>query len=89
MVLPVVMRFNAARKPGVYDRVGEALGGDAIERVEALLKEIGIARGLRAAGVRDDQLEALTHQAIADGCHKTNPVPVTRDDLRELYRQAM
>ena len=28
-------------------------------------------------------------QAFADTCHQTNPVPVTRDDLRKLYQLAM
>ena len=34
-------------------------------------------------------LQPLTDQAFADACHKTNPVPVTRDDLFRLYQEAM
>ena len=95
LVLPFVMRFNAKRKPGVYVRVGEAMGlkpsSDelTIAAVVSLLREIGISPGLRQHGVRDDQLNALTDQAFADICHKTNPVPVTRTDLYDLYRQAL
>jgi alcohol dehydrogenase class IV len=90
LVLPAVMRFNAARKPGVYDRVAATMGAaDAVAAVEALLREIGIAPGLRAAGVRDEQLDELADHAFADGCHQTNPVPVTRADLLQLYREAM
>jgi 4-hydroxybutyrate dehydrogenase len=95
LVLPAVMEFNAKRKPGVYRRVATALGcaepSDActIASVKSLLKEIGLTGGLRGAGVKDDQLDALADQAFADSCHKTNPVPVTRDDLRALYQQAM
>jgi alcohol dehydrogenase class IV len=84
------MRFNVRRKPELYYRVGLAMGKlDAISGVNALFDEIGITSGLRAAGVRDDQLDALADAAFADSCHKTNPVPVTRDDLRALYQQAM
>jgi alcohol dehydrogenase class IV len=90
LVLPTVMRFNVRRKPELYYRVGLAMGKlDAISGVNALFHEIGITSGLRAAGVRDDQLDALADAAFADSCHKTNPVPVTRDDLLKLYREAM
>jgi 4-hydroxybutyrate dehydrogenase len=95
LVLPAVMQFNAQRKPGVYSRVAVALGcanqsdAVAIATVKYLLSEIGLTGGLRAAGVKDDQLETLADQAFADACHKTNPVPVTRADLRALYQQSM
>jgi alcohol dehydrogenase class IV len=95
LVLPAVMRFNAARKPGLYRRVAIAMGvndGDddaAIAAVESLLKDIGLGYGLRAAGVTESQLQTLADQAYLDGCHRTNPVPVTREDLLNLYREAM
>jgi alcohol dehydrogenase class IV len=95
LVLPTVMKFNAIHKPGVYARVGTAMGipdptdRATIDAVQSLLFDIGIASGLRAQGVKDSQLDALANQAFADGCHATNPVPVTRDDLYHLYQQAM
>jgi alcohol dehydrogenase class IV len=90
LVLPAVMKFNQSRKPGVYDRVALAMGvKDAIAGVESLLREIGVAAGLRQHGVKDEHLQALTDQAFVDGCHQTNPVPVTRADLEKLYREAM
>jgi alcohol dehydrogenase class IV len=90
LVLPAVMRFNARRRPELYYRVGLAMGKlDAIAGVAGLFREIGIAPGLRAAGVRDDQLDGLADAAFADPCHKTNPVPVTRDELLQLYRESM
>jgi 4-hydroxybutyrate dehydrogenase len=95
LTLPVVMDFNAARKPGLYARVGEAMGikgstdAQAIAAVRGLLREIGLAEGLRAHGVQESQLGALSDQAFDDPCHRTNPVPVTRDDLHRLYQLAM
>ncbi|MCS7049651.1 MAG: iron-containing alcohol dehydrogenase [Verrucomicrobiae bacterium] len=95
LCLPVVMEFNARRKPGLYRRVGAALGlreptdAETIERVRGLLSEIGLGPGLSRFGVKATHLEALTEQAYADGCHRTNPVPVTKEDLRALYEQAM
>ena len=95
LVLPTVMELNAQRKPGLYTRVAIALGcpertdACAIAAVQSLLFNIELTGGLRSAGVREDQLDALADAAFADSCHKTNPVPVTRDDLRTLYQQAM
>lgn len=95
LVLPVAMDFNAQRKPGLYKRVGEAMGlkdttdAATIAAVRSLLKDIGLADGLRAHGVKDEQLTPLTEQAFADGCHATNPVPVTKQDLLQLYKKAM
>lgn len=95
LTLPVVMEFNAARKPGVYRRVGAALGlaepSDAatIQRVRSLLAEAGIPAGLAAHGVKESQFGALVEQAFEDPCHLTNPVPVTKADLRKFYELAM
>ena len=95
LVLPAVMGFNAARKPGLYQRIAVAMGlpdtsdASAIDAVRALLGDIGIAPGLRKHGVDESHFATLTEQAFADACHKTNPVPVTRDDLAQLYREAM
>ena len=95
LCLPFVMDFNAERKPGVYRRIGIALGlsnptdAETIMTVSALFAEIGLTPGLRAHGVDEAKLDALTDQAFADSCHATNPVPVTRADLRSLYQRAL
>jgi alcohol dehydrogenase class IV len=95
LTLPVVMDFNAARKPGLYARVGEAMGlkdrsdTQVIAAVRKLLSDIGLSGGLAAHGVKPSQFDALADQAFDDSCHKTNPVPVTRADLRRLYELAM
>ena len=99
--LPHVMAFNSRRQPGLYRRVGAASGLDVmraspedadhktIEFVKKFLTQIGITGGLRAHGVQDAQLDALSAQAFTDTCHLTNPVPVNRDDLKALYQAAL
>jgi alcohol dehydrogenase class IV len=101
LVLPTTMRFNAARKPGLYKRVGVACGLDVltsfgedadrltIEFIEVFLDDLGLGGGLKVHGALPEQLDALADMAFADPCHKTNPVPVTRDDLRHLYAECM
>ncbi len=95
--LPAVLRFNAARQPGLYRRVGLACGLDVlrpsnadadlltIEFLEKFLGDLGLTHKLRDLGIRQDQLDPLTEQAFDDPCHSTNAVPVTKGELRALY----
>ena len=99
--LPHVMTFNAQRKPGLYRRVGIAAGLDVLRLkpeeadqktiafIKKFLADLGLSEGLRAHGVKESLLEALSLQAFADSCHATNPVPVNRDDLKALYQAAL
>ena len=99
--LSAVMEFNAQRKPGLYRRVGIAAGLDVVKAgeteadrrtiafVKNLVREVGLGDGLGMFGVEEKHLDALSEQAFADACHQTNPVPVTRADLRALYESAM
>ncbi len=91
------MKFCAARKPGLYRRVGLACGLDIVKGsdtqadqrtiafIEEFLAGLGLNTRLREHGVRADQLDALVAQAFDDPCHKTNAVPVTTEDFRQLY----
>lgn len=98
--LPHVMHYNAQRKPGLYRRVGIACGLEVgtvpdevadfrtVEFVRKFISDMGIKPGLHHYGVKEAQFDALAAQAFEDSCHLTNPVPVNRDDLKELYRAA-
>jgi alcohol dehydrogenase class IV len=95
------MRFCAARKPGLYRRVGIACGlevqgvadADADARtiafVAAFLSGIGLDTRLGAHGVTAAHLDALVAQAFEDPCHRTNAVPVTPGDFRALYLEVL
>jgi 4-hydroxybutyrate dehydrogenase len=95
------MKFCAARKPGLYRRVGIACGLElmkgsdteadqrTITFVAEFLASLNLNQRLREHGVKDSQLDALVEQAWADPCHKTNAVPVTADDLRALYLEVL
>ena len=93
------MKFCAARKPGLYRRVGLTCGLDVMRcsEVEAdqrtisfvadFLAGLGLNTKLRDHGVKREQLDALVAQAIEDPCHRTNAVPVTEEDMRGLYEE--
>jgi 4-hydroxybutyrate dehydrogenase len=92
---PFVMEHNAKRVPGLYRRVGIALGlnnpddATTIKYVGNMFNEIGLAPGLKAYGVKESLLDAMADQAFEDSCHQTNPVKMTRNDLHHLYQLAM
>jgi alcohol dehydrogenase class IV len=95
------MKFCSARRPGVYRRVGIACGLDVmgcpeaeadqrtIEFIAEFLAGLGLNTKLREHGVRGEQIEALVAQAVEDPCHKTNAVPVTAGDFRNLYEEVL
>jgi len=99
--LPTVMKFNARRRPGLYRRVGLACGLDVVrvkdDEADTLtinfildfIRLLGLNRGLHAFGVKESQINLLAEQAILDSCHRTNPVPVTVEDLKALYLAAL
>ena len=95
------MKFCAARKPGIYRRVGIACGLDVVRESDAgadaatiafladFLAGLGLNTRLSRHGVKPEHLEALIAQAVDDPCHKTNVVPVSRDDFRNLYLEVL
>jgi 4-hydroxybutyrate dehydrogenase len=101
LCLVACMRFNAARQPGLYRRVGVACGLElmrvspaeadraTIEFLAAFLAGIGLNTRLRDHGVKPEHLDALVAQAADDPCHQTNAVPVTPADLRALYLEVL
>ncbi len=101
LCLVAVMRFNAARKPGLYRRPGIACGLDlvrvtdeeadrqTIAFVREFLAGIGLQSPLRDHGVTAAHLDALAAQAWEDPCHRTNAVPVSAADLRALYEEVL
>jgi alcohol dehydrogenase class IV len=101
LCLVVGMKFCAARRHGLYRRVGIACGMDlmkvpgveadrlTIEFIAEFLTGLGLNTKLREHGVKPEQLDALVAQAVEDPCHKTNAVPVTREDFQKLYLEVL
>jgi 4-hydroxybutyrate dehydrogenase len=94
---------NALCLPAVVD-FNESVVGEKLQRIRALLDSkaktcgaalrtlregVGLPDGLRTQGVVDGDVASLADKAFEDGCHRSNPRPVTRDDLAALYRASM
>lgn len=54
-----------------------------------LVKRIGLPTNLSTQGVKESDIEELSRLALEDVCHACNPKPVTRDDFRRIYREAL
>jgi len=89
VLLPFVLEFNRAAVPARMEELSRRLGGDIVERTRELNHLCGIAPRLSNYGIAEAALPALADKAIQDGCHQLNPRNCTRDDLLQLYKQAV
>ncbi|GAW66525.1 alcohol dehydrogenase [Geoanaerobacter pelophilus] len=100
-ILPHVMRFNLMACPERFRDIALAMGEDvagldlmaaaerAIHAVKALIADIGLAKGLSELGLREEFIPLLSENATKDACLLTNPRSATREQIEEIYRNAM
>jgi 4-hydroxybutyrate dehydrogenase len=88
LCLPAVVEWNASVVPEKLDRLRTLLDADnktLAQVLRDLRARVGLPDGLRREGVTLNDLDKLADKAFEDACHRSNPKPVTRDDLRTLY----
>lgn len=101
ILLPHVMRYNAAYTGEKYRQIAQAMGGDvahatleqareaAIQAVEALNRDVGIPASLKEVGAREEDISDLAQAAFDDVCTGGNPREAKLEEIKALYRQAM
>ena len=97
MFLPAVIRFNSKaesmRQEKKLARLAHAMGlnagSDIPEAIRDMNARLGLPTGLKAMGVSEDQFDQIITGAMADHCHKTNPLIATPQDYLEMLAQAM
>jgi alcohol dehydrogenase class IV len=93
--LPYGMRFNLSGFEPRFAAMAHAFGikgGDGnalIDALFALNERLGLPTRLSGIGVGEEHLEELSDLAFADFCHPNNPKPVTREDFRRIYGEAL
>ena len=93
--LPYGMRWNISGCEAKFRKIARAMGlerenGEAVvERLFALNGELGLPVRLRDAGVTSAHIETLADLAFADFAHPNNPKPVSRQDFKFLYTEAL
>jgi 1,3-propanediol dehydrogenase len=101
VLLPHVIRFNAAVVPDRFAMLAEAMGlpvagmpaSEAAEAlaqyVQDLAESVGAPRRLGALGVTDGDVERMSITAVRDACLATNPRPAGQDDIAGIFRESL
>ena len=93
--LPYGMRFNAPGLENEFKRMALTMelinttGEAVVNHLFALNQQIGLPIKLSDIGVKEEHIETLSDLALADFCHPNNPKPVTRNDFKQLYLEAL
>ncbi|WP_426227590.1 iron-containing alcohol dehydrogenase [Pararhizobium sp. DWP3-4] len=94
VVMPPVLRFN---RPAIEDKIGLAAaylgisgGFDGFyDYVLKLREELGVPDKLSALGVGTDRIDEMAAMAIVDPTAGGNPVELTLDAARQLFRDCI
>ncbi|MBQ6644244.1 MAG: iron-containing alcohol dehydrogenase [Saccharopolyspora sp.] len=101
ILLPHVIRFNAAEDPVRYGPLARAAGIDIdrvradqaaellADRVRELADSLGVPRGLRGLGVGEHNVASLARTTMRDACLTTNPRTMDQQQAVALFRAAM
>lgn len=93
--LPYGMRFNVRGFEDKFKRIARAMelekdtGEAVVDHLYELNKNISLPVKLRDIGVKQEHLDPLADLAIADFAHPNNPKPVSREDFKKLYTEAL
>jgi alcohol dehydrogenase class IV len=101
VLLPHVIRFNAAAAPERFRALAAAMGlpvdglpGEEAARlladcVRVLADDVGVPRGLAELGVREEDIDHLAITTLDDACLATNPRVATSAEIAALFREAL
>ena len=93
--LPYGMRFNVPGLNISFSKIANAMtlenetGEAVVNHLFKLNNQIGLPTRLGEIGVTAEHIETLCDLAFADFCHPSNPRPVTRNDFKQLYLEAL
>ena len=91
--IPYGMRFNLPGLEEKFRRMATVMNLNSenkiVDHLFELNTKIGLPTKLRDIGVKEEHLDPLSDLALADFCHPNNPKPVTREDFRRLYEEAL
>ena len=96
VLLPPVLRFNAAAAPDKMARIAAGMGlgenksASAIaDAVADINRGFGLPGNLAEMGVTEDHLPRLIRDATADMASATNPRPVSPGDYEALFSESL
>jgi alcohol dehydrogenase class IV len=93
--IPYGMEFNIRGCEAKFRKIARTLelkredGNAVVQYLFELNSKIKIPHKLRDIGVKSEHVETLADLALADFAHPNNPKPVSREDFKQLYLQAL
>jgi alcohol dehydrogenase class IV len=93
--IPYGMKFNIAGFEDKFRRIARTLdlkdesGEAVVQYLFELNTKINIPHRLQDIGVKSEHIETLADLANADFAHPNNPKPVSREDFKNLYLEAL
>lgn len=84
VLMPAILRFNREVIGAKWQVLRDRMGGEPDAVIAALNSRLGMPSGLRAMGVTDAMMEQVSHAALLDHCHATNPRLATQADYLDL-----
>lgn len=101
ILLPIIENFNRPNAVARFARIAQAMGVNtqgmsdeaasqaAIDAIRQLSARVGIPSGFSQLGVTKADIEGWLDNALADPCAPCNPRSASRDEVRELYLEAL
>ena len=101
ILLPIVENFNRQSAESRFARIAAAMGVDissmseeqastaAINAIRALANKVGIPSGFRQLGITEQDIESWLDNALQDPCAPCNPRSASREEVRQLYLEAL
>ena len=103
VLLPHVIRYNAQVSKERLAKVATLIKKDiafenldcdqlvnfVIEEILRLSNDIGIPKGIKELGVKEEDFVTLATNALKDACGLTNPKQATLEEIIEIYRNAL
>lgn len=88
VLMPAVLRFNRPVIGAKWEVLARRMGGEPDAVIAALNSRIGMPSGLAAMGVTEAMMETVSHAALKDHCHGTNPRIATQAEYLEILRHS-
>ncbi len=88
VLMPAVLRFNRDAIGEKWQTLTRFCGEAPDKAVAGLNRKIGIPSGLGAMGVTEEMMESVSHEALKDHCHATNPKIASAGDYLQIMRDS-
>jgi alcohol dehydrogenase len=97
----VISAFNRPNAPVRFARIAQVMAVDtagmsteqaseqAIVAIRQLAARVGIPAGFASFGITEQDVEGWLDKALVDPCAPCNPRTASRDEVRELYLEAL